>query len=226
VNLVSPGTLVIVDGVCSVGCEEIKFDEWGLDVVLTASQKAIGVPAGLMILMCSQKAIEAFTNRKTAPGSYFASFKNWLPIMRNYENRCPSYFATPSPQLIRALHEGLKQILSAPLSERFDQHKTGSRKIKDAVAQLGLKQLASESAHQANGMTAFYLPEGITPAQIIPKLLKRGVMVAGGLHQEIATQYIRIGSMGVSVTKPEKAHLDKAITALREALGDCGYRPH
>ena len=79
VHRVSPETLVVVDGVCSVGCEDIQFDNWGIDVVLTASQKAIGCPAGLCILMCSKRAIESFKERKSPPGSYFASFKNWLP---------------------------------------------------------------------------------------------------------------------------------------------------
>lgn len=79
VHRVSPDTLVIVDGVCSVGCEEIEFDNWNLDGVITASQKAIGCPAGLSISMYSGRAIETFKNRKSPPGSYFASFKNWLP---------------------------------------------------------------------------------------------------------------------------------------------------
>jgi alanine-glyoxylate transaminase/serine-glyoxylate transaminase/serine-pyruvate transaminase len=79
VHRVSPETLVIVDGVCSVGSEEIRFDDWKLDVVLTASQKAIGCPAGLSILMVSGRAIEVFKNRKTRPTSYFGSWKNWLP---------------------------------------------------------------------------------------------------------------------------------------------------
>lgn len=79
VHRVSPETLVVVDGVCSVGSEEIRFDDWGIDVVLTASQKGIGCPAGLCIMMCSGRAIETFKNRKTPPSSYFASFKNWLP---------------------------------------------------------------------------------------------------------------------------------------------------
>jgi alanine-glyoxylate transaminase/serine-glyoxylate transaminase/serine-pyruvate transaminase len=79
VQKVSPETLLVVDGVCSVGSEEIRFDDWKLDVVLTASQKAIGCPAGLSILMASGKAIEVFKNRKTRPTSYFGSWKNWLP---------------------------------------------------------------------------------------------------------------------------------------------------
>lgn len=81
VHQISPETLVVVDGVCSVGCEEIQFDEWKLDVVLTASQKAIGCPAGLCIMMCSGRAVDTFKNRTTPPSSYFASFKNWLPSM-------------------------------------------------------------------------------------------------------------------------------------------------
>ena len=83
VKRVSPGTLVVVDGVCSVGCEDIQFDRWGLDVVLTASQKAIGAPAGLCIAMVSGRAVEAFERRTKPPGSYFASFKNWMPSQFN-----------------------------------------------------------------------------------------------------------------------------------------------
>lgn len=79
VKRVSPETLVIADGVCSVACEEIAFDTWGLDGVVTASQKAIGCPAGLSISMFSGKAMAAVQKRKTAPASYFASMKNWTP---------------------------------------------------------------------------------------------------------------------------------------------------
>lgn len=79
VHRVSPDTLLVVDGVCSVGSEEIRFDDWKLDVVLTASQKAIGCPAGLSILMVSGRAIDVFKARKTRPTSYFGSWKNWLP---------------------------------------------------------------------------------------------------------------------------------------------------
>lgn len=82
VHRVSPETLIVVDGVCSVGSEDIQFDSWGIDAVLTASQKGIGCPAGLCIMMYSGRAIETFKNRKTPPGSYFASIKNWLPSTR------------------------------------------------------------------------------------------------------------------------------------------------
>jgi len=79
VRKVSPETLVIVDGVCSVGCEELYFDKWDVDCVITASQKAIGCPAGLSIAMASERAITSFKNRTKPPNSYFASWKNWMP---------------------------------------------------------------------------------------------------------------------------------------------------
>ncbi|KAI9802217.1 MAG: hypothetical protein M1825_002938 [Sarcosagium campestre] len=223
VHAVSPDTLIVVDGVCSVGSEEIAFDAWGLDAVLTASQKGIGVPAGLSIVMTSGRAIERFRARKTPPTSYFGSFKNWLPIMQNYEARKPSYFATPSPQLIHALHTSLTLILASPLADRFAAHRAASEKVKRAVTSLGLRQLASEPAAQANGMTAIYLPDGVQATALLPKLLERGVVFAGGLHREIVGKYFRFGHMGVSVTDPKRDDIDRAIQALEASLADLGY---
>lgn len=198
VHRVSPETLVVVDGVCSVGCEDVQLDQWGLDAVLTASQKAIGCPAGLCIVMCSERAMKRFQTRKTLPASYFASFKNWLPsgswllgtcdskktninqVMQNYEAKKASYFATPSPQLIHALHTSLTQILSRPLSERFAAHREASQRIKSTVEKMGLVQLASKPENQASGMTAIYLPDGVKAPEILPTLLKKGVIFAGG----------------------------------------------
>jgi alanine-glyoxylate transaminase/serine-glyoxylate transaminase/serine-pyruvate transaminase len=144
--------------------------------------------------------------------------------MQNYEAKKPSYFATPSPQLIHALHTSLTQILSRPLDQRFADHKAASQKIKKAVGDLGLKQLASKPENQANGMTAIYLPEGITPPNVLPSLMKKGVVFAGGLHKEIASKYIRFGHMGVSVTDPERKDVMTGIEGLKEALAEVGYK--
>ena len=161
--------------------------------------------------------------------------------MQNYEAKKASYFATPSPQLIHALHTSLTQILSKPLSERFAAHRSTSQKIKKAVIDLGLKQLASDPADQANGMTAIYLPENVKAPELLPNLLKKGVIFAGGLHKEIATKYIRIGHMGVSIvsipsitcqevaakisqTDPKRDDIQRAIQALEIGLSDAGYQ--
>ena len=102
--------------------------------------------------------------------------------MQNYEAKKPSYFATPSPQLIHALHTALNQILAKPLSERFARHKEVSDKIKKAVTDLGLKQVALSPEDQAHAMTAIYLPETVKATDILPKLAKSGIIFAGGIQ--------------------------------------------
>ena len=118
--------------------------------------------------------------------------------MKNYEAKKPSYFATPSPQLIHALHTALDQILARPLSERFQKHIAVSDKVKKYVTDLGLKIVATKPEDQAHAMTAIYLPDGVAIPDVIPKLLAKGVIFAPGLHKEIATKYVRFGHMGVS----------------------------
>jgi len=58
----------------------------------------------------------------------------------------------------------------------------------------------------------------LTPPEILPSLMKKGVIFAGGLHKEIATKYIRFGHMGVSVTDPKRDDIDRAIEALKTGL--------
>ncbi|KAL9082752.1 MAG: hypothetical protein Q9159_006212 [Coniocarpon cinnabarinum] len=224
IRRVSPETLLVVDGVCSVGGEPLDFDAWDLDVVITASQKALGCPAGLSIVMASQRAINVLKARRTKPNSYFASWANWLPIMQNYEAKKPSYFATPSPQLIHALHTALSQILARPLEERFKLHREASQRVKKRVTELGLKQLPSNEADQANTMTAIWLPEGMVASDFLPGVLQKGVVFAGGLHKEVATRYIRFGHMGVSVTDGKMEQIEKALKALEERLGEVGFK--
>lgn len=143
--------------------------------------------------------------------------------MQNYEAKKASYFATPSPQLIHALHTALTQILSRSLSERFVAHREASKRIKAAVTSMGLKQLAGKPENQANGMTAIYLPNDLKAPEVLPNILKRGVIFAGGLHKEIAAKYIRFGHMGVSVLDPGRSDIDKALEALKSGLAEVGY---
>ena len=118
--------------------------------------------------------------------------------MKSYEAKKPAYFATPSPQLIHALNTALKQILARPLSERFQRHVEVSDKVKKTLGELGLEVVATKPEDQAHAMTAIYLPENIQIPDVLPKLLKSGVIFAGGIHKAIATRYIRFGHMGVS----------------------------
>ncbi|KAJ7257911.1 pyridoxal phosphate-dependent transferase [Mycena haematopus] len=220
VRRVSPETLVILDGVCSVASEELRMDAWGIDVVITASQKGLGVPPGLSIVVASPKAIKVFESRTAPVGSYYASWKKWLPIMKAYEAGKAAYFATPPVNLIYAYHASLSQITKkAPsLEERFELHRVASKAIKDTAAELGLKQLALDPAFSAMGMTALYFPDGMTAADVLPKLGAKGIVIAGGLHTKIKDTYFRIGHMGITAVDGQRGDIQSVTSALKEVF--------
>jgi len=230
VKRVSPDTLIVMDAVCSVASEEILFDDWGLDVVLTASQKGLGAPPGLSILLASKRAIgvwEERNKRGKKDGSYYASWRKWLPVMKAYEAGQAAYFATPPVNLIYAFHASLSLITGKtsatpeplpPLQERFKLHRQASETIRKAAKSLGLTQLPFKDSEAANGMTALYFPPGVSGADLLPRLVKKGVVVAGGLHVDIKDKYFRIGHMGISVVDPSREDVNKVIKSLEEAL--------
>jgi alanine-glyoxylate transaminase/serine-glyoxylate transaminase/serine-pyruvate transaminase len=189
-------TLSILDGVCSVAGEEIKQEEWGIDVVLSASQKAIGVPPGLALLVVSQKALEVFKNRKTPISNYYADFNNWLPIMKAYENRQPSYFGTPPVNLIAALEVSLQQIVAEGMEHRFLRHQKIATAFREAMIALGLKLLPIHKNLSANTLTAVYFPENISGSAFLGHIGKNDIILAGGLLPSHKTLYFRIGHMG------------------------------
>lgn len=224
VKKVSPETLIVVDGVCSVAVEDIQFSNWGLDYVLSASQKAIGVPSGLSIGFLSERAI-AKANNRPVQTTFFASLKKWLPIMANYEQGKPSYFATPAIQTVNALKASLEEILENPLDQRFAKHADTSNKFKKNLQSIGLKLVPVNSEVAANGLTAVYFPPGVKGTDLLPLIYKKGIVLAGGIHKDLKDQYFRIGHMGVSATDDSRGDLDKAFKVIKESLVDLGYNP-
>ncbi|MEZ7497170.1 alanine--glyoxylate aminotransferase family protein [Flavobacterium sp. Arc3] len=212
-------TLSVLDGVCSVAGEELNQDEWGLDVVLTASQKAIGVPPGLALLMVSEKALQVWKNRKTLVPNYYADWNNWLPIMRAYEERKPSYFGTPAVNLIVALETSLKIICKEGMDKRVKRHQSLAKAFRAGIASLNLTILPKTNTITANTLTAVYYPEGIDGAAFSAKMVDGNVIIAGGLLPEIKTTYFRIGHMG-SVSPND---LLAVLGALERALSELGH---
>ena len=129
--------------------------------------------------------------------------------MRNYEAGKPSYFATPSSQLVRALHTSLERILAKPLLDRFARHTAASDKVKQAVEKLGLGQVAHRAEDRAHCMTAIMLPEDADAGAVLKGLAQKGVVCAMGFYGKLAGRYIRFGHMGISVVSCQKRKRSK-----------------
>ena len=211
--------LSVLDGVCSVGGEEIQQENWGLDVVLTASQKAIGVPPGLALLIASQKAMESFHNRKTLVSNYYADWTNWLPIMKAYEERRPSYFGTPPVNLIVALEVSLTNISTEGIKNRFSRHQKLANAFRSSIACLGLKIIATDNNNAANTLSAIYYPAGVNGVAFCAAMSENGVIVAGGLLPDLKTTYFRVGHMGAT----NKQDMIAVLSAIEYALNKLNY---
>lgn len=211
--------LSILDGVCSVAGEEIKQEEWGVDIVLTGSQKAIGVPPGLALLVASQKAMEVWKNRKTPVSSYYSDWNNWLPIMKAYEERRPSYFGTPAVNLIVALESSLKIICAEKIANRVERHRNLAEAFRVGIKALNLETLPKTEKITANTLTAIYYPNGVDGAELRSKIATYDVIIAGGLLAEMKASYFRIGHMG-SVSSSD---LVAVLSALEMALLELGH---
>jgi len=213
------GVLTILDGVCSVAGEEIRQDEWQLDVVLTASQKAIGVPPGLALVVAGPRAIQAFENRTTPVQNYYADWAKWLPIMRAYEDRRPSYFGTPAVNLVCALACSLELILAEGMETRWARHAVIGEAMRAAIHALDLGQIPTSDDHAANTLSAPRIPTGLEPPRLLSGIREAGVILAGGLYPELRSAYFRVGHMGAVRT----GDLLATIGAIESSLASCGY---
>lgn len=213
------GVLSLVDGVCSVAGEELRMSEWGVDLVLTASQKAIGVPPGLALLVAGPRAMDAFRKRKSPVANYYADWTNWLPVMEAYEARKPAYFGTPAVNLVFALNVSLAQILEEGLEKRIARHLALSQACKAAMSALGLAQVPLDSRFAAHTMTAPRYPQGLNCPDFLARVSRAGAVLAGGLLPSIRTEYFRIGHMGaVSL-----GDILATVGAIETGLAECGY---
>jgi alanine-glyoxylate transaminase/serine-glyoxylate transaminase/serine-pyruvate transaminase len=209
------GALSVFDGVCATAAERFELGAWDADVYLTASQKAIGLPPGLGLMVASARAMEARRSRRGPAPPMSLDFHEWLPVMKAYEERKPSYFATPPTNLILALEVGLREILAAGMDARFELHRKAADTMRAAWTGLGLRPVPVRPELQANTLSALYFPEGVD-VSFVGRVAARGVSIAGGLHPALRTRYFRVGHMGYAATRPDM--LERTIAAISAEL--------
>jgi alanine-glyoxylate transaminase/serine-glyoxylate transaminase/serine-pyruvate transaminase len=210
---------VVVDGVCAVGGEELRQDAWGVDVCLTASQKALGAPPGLAVVMASPRALEARRAKKTPPASLYLDFLEWLPIMEAYQRGAAQYFATPAVNTVLALDVSLGQLVAEGMEARVARHARQAAAFRAACRALGLGLLPARDDIAANTLSAVYYPAG-TDATLVARMREQGIVIAGGLHPEARTKYFRVGHMGAM----KASDLLAAVGALERALAAGGHK--
>jgi alanine-glyoxylate transaminase/serine-glyoxylate transaminase/serine-pyruvate transaminase len=197
----------------------MQQEAWGVDLCLTASQKAIGVPPGLALVVASRAAMEAWRARKTKVASLYLDFGEWLPIMEGYEKGAPQYFATPAVNLVAALEVSLGRICAEGIGARVARHERVASAFRAAWRTLGLATLPKREGIAAHTMSAVWYPEGVDPS-FVGNAKQEGVIIAGGLHPDAKTKYFRVGHMGAV----EEAEVLQTVGALERAFLRSGHK--
>lgn len=212
------GALIILDGVVATAAiEEDMSKTYGelnykIDVVLTGSQKAIGVPPGLAIVAFNKTALEARAQIERVP-AYYADIHNWIPIMHDPRK----YFATPPVNLIYAYHEGMRLVLDEGMEKRYKRHIAYGKAVRSGLAAYGMKALADESV-AASTLSCMLYPKGIDDGTFRAAMAEKGVILAGALAH-LSGKAFRIGHMGNTTAEM----LEKAVGLIGETLNEMGY---
>lgn len=186
-NLTKGGPLFLVDGVTAVGVVSVPVDEWGIDVLVTGSQKALMLPPGLGFIALSDRAWDR-TKKAKLPRFYFD-----LNLERKNQQKGSGAF-TPAVSLIFGLRASLNMMEREGLDKVYARHARLCRATRAAATALGLKLLAPDSPSPA--ATGIYLPEGINADQVLEYLRDRmNVTLAEGQDQ-LKGKVIRIAHVG------------------------------
>jgi aspartate aminotransferase-like enzyme len=186
-SLIKGGPLFLVDGVTAVGVVPVPLDEWGIDVLVTGSQKALMLPPGLGFIALSDRAWDR-TKKAKLPRFYFD-----LNLERKNQQKGSGAF-TPAVSLIFGLRASLNMMEREGIEKVYARHARLCRATRAAATALGLKLLAPDSPSPA--ATGLYLPEGIDADQVLEYLRDRmNVTLAEGQDQ-LKGKVIRIAHVG------------------------------
>jgi len=186
-ELTRGGPLLLVDGVTAVGVVSLPLDEWGLDVLVTGSQKALMLPPGLGFIALSNRAWDKSKTAKL-PRFYFD-----LNLERKNQQKGSGAF-TPAVSLIFGVRAALRMIEREGLANVYARHDRLCRATRAAATALGLKLLAPDSPSPA--ATGIYLPNGIDADAVLEFLRDRMNITLAEGQDQLKGKAIRIAHIG------------------------------
>jgi aspartate aminotransferase-like enzyme len=204
------GALVVVDAVSSLGAVPVETDAWGIDVVVSGSQKALMCPPGVAFVSVSPAALEA-SSRATASRYVF----DWERT-RAAQAKLDAPF-TPAISIVRALDVALGMLLEEGLEAAFDRHARLGRACREGAKAMGL-ELFSPDEERSAVVTAIRAPDGTDATEVVSALRDRfGITIANG-QGDLKGKIFRIGHIGWF----DVFDITTALAAVELALADAG----
>ncbi|HMA25469.1 MAG TPA: alanine--glyoxylate aminotransferase family protein [Gemmatimonadaceae bacterium] len=202
------GALVLVDGVPSIGGMPFAFDDWDIDVAVTASQKCLMSSPGLSWVAVSERGWRAVATSRL-PRHYW----DFAAIRRTTSATKPETPGTAPVHIVLQVAEALRMIHDEGLANVYDRHSAMARRVTDGVAELGLSLQCPALEHRSTTLTVIELPADVAPRGIRDALKARGIWTAAGLGP-YERHGFRIGHMG----DIRMDDVERTLSALRDAL--------
>lgn len=181
--------LLVVDSISSLGGIDMRQDEWGIDVLIAASQKALMCPPGIGIACTSPKAWRVIDSDRARPRFYW-DFRR----ARDSAAKSQTTF-TPAVTLAEGLRESLRMIAEEGVDAVLARHRRLSGALKQGAATLGLTEFPTAPI-KSNTVAVFNVPEGVNGGTIVKHLYQRYRTVIAGARNRLDGKVIRFGTMG------------------------------
>lgn len=205
--------LLIVDAVSSLGAIDLPTDELKIDVVVTASQKALETPPGLAMISVSELAW-SFAEKSNLPKFYFD-----LKQAKKFLGEGATPF-TPAVSIVFALKKALENILNRGLENNFQRHMVLGKAVRESIKALGVTKLLADERWASDTVTPVIPPENVNPDELRKYIrTKFGVVLAGG-QGSLKGKIFRIGHVGYV----EPTDILVAISSIEIALENLGYK--
>lgn len=203
----------VVDGVTSVGCMEVKMDEWGIDVLVSGSQKGFMLPPGLAFLAASKDAWAVY-EKCLYPSFYF----DWGAHKKAVLDDTTPW--TPAVNLIFALQEALKMMKKEGLENIYARHEKLALGLRKAVRALGLELFVKDDENASYAITSIYPPKGISVPDIRNGFKKDFDIVVANGQNALKDKIFRMGTLGFV----SERDLITAVGSLEAVLLKLGHK--
>ena len=200
--------LVLVDGISSIGGVRFSFDEWGVDIGVTASQKCLMSSPGLAFVAVSERGWEAI-ERAGLPRRYW----DFRPVRESLAKSSPDTPGTTPVHLVMQVEAALQMIAEEGLSQVFSRHSQMSSAAVERIQSLGLGLQCGGLDRYSPVVTGVQAPPDVAAEAIRRNLRRRGFLTAAGLGKYEGTAF-RIGHLG----DIRPSDLERALDALEEVL--------
>lgn len=208
------GILSVVDSVSAMGGEEIRVDDWKIDIALGGSQKAFSAPTGLTMVSISKRAKEVMENRKTPVVGFYCNLNIWKDY---YKNKWFPYTIPISD--IMGLDRAAQNILDEGVDNVLERHAKIAKATREAMKEYGL-ELFLEGGYSST-VTSVKIPENIGALNLKKHMLKKyGTLMTTSL-EPYEDKILRIGHMGENARLPIITY---ALNVIDRGLKDLGFK--